>query len=200
MEEFHYFSQVKTGHGRIPKLFLETEMAGYCPGLWLVLEHTSPSNVDMVCLGYKYNRTKILTFVMTKGCGSTSPGPPYRVTYTKENGEKIERDIAHLQVVTDYFHSAGAIDHHNHTRQGTLALEDKWVTRCGYNRIFTTFVGITATDSWLLWQYNVKQELRGKKGKEKHPNFNVGMPEFAERLTASILEQHSCGALEKCHN
>ncbi len=128
LEGFHYFGQVKTGHGRIPKLFLETEMAGYCPGLWLVLEHTSPLNVDMVCIGYKYNKSKILTFIMTNGCGSTTPGPPYTVTYTKENGEKIQRDIACPNVITDHFHAAGAIDHHNHTRQGTLALEEKWVT------------------------------------------------------------------------
>ncbi len=166
LEGFHYFGQVKMGHGRAPKLFLKTEMAGYCPVSWIVLKHTSPSNVEMVCIGYKYNRTKILTFIMMKGCGSTTSGPPYTVMYTQENGEKIQCDIARPEVVTDYFHATGSINHHNHTRQGTLALEEKWVTGCEYHRIFATFMGITATDSWLLWCYNVLQQLEGKRQRE----------------------------------
>ena len=197
LDGFHYFGQVKTGHSHIPKLFLEREMAGFCPGSWLVLFHTSPSNVEMTCIGYKYNRTKILTFVMTKGCGNTAPGDPYQVTFTKENGEKIERDIARPKVVTNYFRAAGAVDHHNHSRQGTLGLEEKWVTQCGYFRIFTTIAGITTTDAWLAWRYEMDRKLSGQRGKERHPDWNVGMPEFAERLCFSIFERHSQEALKK---
>ncbi len=197
LDGFHYFSWVKTGHSRIPKLFLEQEMAGYCPGSWLVLLHTSPSNVEMTCLGYKYNRSKILTFVMTKGCGNTTPGDPYHVTFTKKNGERIERDIAGPEVVTNYFCAAGGIDHHNHSRQGTLGLEEKWVTQCGYFHIFTTMVGIIATDSWLSWRYEMEWQATGQRGKDKNPDWNIGMPEFAERLTFSILERHSQEALLK---
>ncbi len=79
MEGFHYFGTVKTGHSRIPKAFLEEEMAGFCPGSWVVLEHTSDSGVPMICIGYKYNRKRVLTFIMSKGCGGTQPGPPYHV-------------------------------------------------------------------------------------------------------------------------
>ncbi len=186
LDGYHYFGQVKTGHSRIPKLFLEQEMAGYCPGSWLVLSHTSPANVEMI--GYKYNRLKILTFMMTKGCGNTGPGEPYHVTFTKENGEKVEPDIARPEVVTNYFRAAGGIDHHNHSRQGTLGLEDKWVTQCGYFQIYTTMVGITATDAWLSWQYDMEQRTAGHRAKDRHPDLNISMPEFAEHLTSSILE------------
>ncbi len=197
LDGFHYFGQVKTGHSRIPKTFLEEEMAGFCPGSWVVLEHLSPSGMPMVCIGYKYNQKRVLTFIMSKGCGGTYPGPPYRVTWTKENGEKIVQNIARPNVVTDYFHAAGAIDHHNHSRQGTLQLEEKWVTQCGYFCIFTTFVGMNITDAWMVWRYYIQRYLKDKPNKEKHPDWNVGMPEFAERLAFNILEKHSQEALLK---
>ncbi len=99
--------------------------------------------------------------------------------------------------MTDYFRAAGAIDQHNHQRQGTLNLEEKWVTHCGYFWIFTTFVGMNVTDSYLTWRYFKQRDLQDKPNKEKHPDWNVSMPEFAERLASSILERHSQEALQK---
>ncbi len=84
---FHYFGQVKTGYAKIPKDFLEREMEFYCPGSWLVLEHVSESGVPMVCLGYKYLRSKVNTYLMSNGCGNTYPVPVYRMTYVTKNGE-----------------------------------------------------------------------------------------------------------------
>ena len=55
---YNYVGQVKMGHRKIPKEFLEEEMEAFCPGASLVLEHKSKSGVEMVCIGYKYNRKR----------------------------------------------------------------------------------------------------------------------------------------------
>ncbi len=168
---------MKTGHHKIPKEFLEEEMAPFCPGSWIVLEHTSPSGTPMICIGYKYNRKRVLTFLMTKGCGNTTPGKGYETSYIREDGERVNKTIDRPDVISRYFQAAGLIDQHNHNRQGTLQLEDKWVTQCGYYRIFTTFVGIVATDSWLSYRYFLDEQERLKcehGGNHKKPSLEFG--------------------------
>ena len=126
-------------------------MAAFCPGSSLLLEHKTESGVDMLCMGYKYNRKRVLTFLMTKGCANTTPGKPYHTEYLSDDGTRTTKDIDRPEVLTLYFEAAGMIDQHNHNRQGTLGLEDKWNTRCGYFRIFTSITGIGVTDSWLSY-------------------------------------------------
>ena len=70
--------QVKTAHSRCPKEFLENEMKDMPGGTWITMEgRAEKEEVDLVCVGYKYNKSKVLVFVTSKGAGSTAPGEPY---------------------------------------------------------------------------------------------------------------------------
>ena len=51
-------------------------------------------------------------------------------------------------MVSNYFKDSDAVDNHNKSRQGDLALEEHWRTIDCWFKIATTFIGITATDTW----------------------------------------------------
>ncbi len=195
---FHFFGQVKTGHAKIPKDFLEQEMEYYCPGSWLVLEHVSPSGVEMVCLGYKYSPVKVNTYLMTKGCGNTAPGPTYQTAYTKKDGEKIHHNVGCPEVITNYYAATGVIDHHNHTRQGTLGLEKHWPSHCGWFRIWTIMVGIVVTDGWLGLRHYADQFPKDSV-KNCHQHWNMTVQDFAELVAASILRHNSKVQFDATH-
>ena len=50
-------------------------------GTSIVLKGTTPSGVDLVAIGYKYNSRTILCFVATENAGSTLPGTPYKARF-----------------------------------------------------------------------------------------------------------------------
>ena len=51
-------------------------MAGWPGGSYIVLE-SNIRDVDLLAIGYKYNKSDILYFVATKEAGHTQPGFPY---------------------------------------------------------------------------------------------------------------------------
>ena len=66
---------IKTNTTFYPKEEIQTKMKGWPSGSYLVLECKAPeTGVDLVALGYKYNASKVLTFITTKNAGSTTPG------------------------------------------------------------------------------------------------------------------------------
>jgi len=78
----HACMMVKTAYSRSPKKFLEETMKDFPGGTWITMEgKPEKEEVESVCVGYKYNKKKVLTFVMTKGAGSTRPGEPYQARY-----------------------------------------------------------------------------------------------------------------------
>ena len=163
-------------------------MEPYCPGSWLVLEHKSTKDVPMICIGYKYSRSKVSTFLMTRGCGNTTSGRLYRMHCVREDGFRYHKDVGRPEVVTNYYNACGVIDHHNHSHQGTLALEEKWPTRDGWNRIFVTMCGLVLTDSWLGFKHFLGSQF-GKRN--KHPLWNITVCEFSELVASKILSRHS---------
>ena len=44
-------------------------------GTWITLEG-KPKKIDIVMVGYKYNKSKALIFVMTRGSALTAKGEP----------------------------------------------------------------------------------------------------------------------------
>ena len=163
-------------------------MAPYCPGSGIVLQHKSSSGVPMICIGYKYSWSKFSTFLMTQGCSDTTPWRLYRMNCIREDGVRYHKDIGRPDVVTKYYDACGVIDHHNHSRQGTLALEEKWPTKDGWNRIFTTMCGIVLTDSWLSWKHFLGPQF-GRQ--DRHPMWNIGVCKFGEIVASKILSNHS---------
>ena len=68
---------VKTNSGWFPKDEIEEKMEKWPCGSTLVMECKTPeTGVELVALGYKYNKKSVLTFIMTKNAGSTALGNP----------------------------------------------------------------------------------------------------------------------------
>ena len=112
----HLICVVKTVHNRYPKTFLETTMEKWPPGLDLVLQ-TNIDGVDLVAMGYKYSKKKVLCFLYTKGAGSMLPGDPYVAKWKDPNGNMMARYVQRPKVVSLYFKHSNRIDTHNQSRQ-----------------------------------------------------------------------------------
>ena len=149
----HAILNVKTNHSRIPKKFLEDTMKDFPGGTWITLEgRAEKEEVDLICIGYKYNKKKVLTFICTKGAGSTKGGEPYEAKFPDKFGNVCVRYIARPECVTTYFKFSNCVDLHNQARQYDLALEKKWITHNGYFRLYTTMVGWIVTDLWKVYK------------------------------------------------
>ena len=82
----HYIGVVKTSHSGYSKAFLEDQMKSYPAGSHLVLETRTKEEIDLIAIGYKYNKKKIMLFICTKGCGHTECGEPYIARWKDRNG------------------------------------------------------------------------------------------------------------------
>jgi len=147
----HACFMVKTGHTKSPKKFLENKMKDYPGGTWITMRATV-DEVDLVSIGYKYNKKKLLTFVMTKGAGSTRPGEPYVARFPDSFGNVCIRHIARPAVISHFFDASNKVDLHNQSRQFSLRLEKKWVTTNPYFRLYQTMTGMVVTDAWKLFR------------------------------------------------
>lgn len=68
----HCIMVIETAFRRSPKKYRESNMLDYPGGTRIVLEgKTHHKNADLLGIGYKYHCTKVLTFVATRGAGST---------------------------------------------------------------------------------------------------------------------------------
>ena len=146
--EHHAFMMVKTAHARSPKNWLEEKMKDYPGGTWIVLEGTAEKGVPLMAIGYKYNKKKVLTFVGTRGAGSTNQGEPYEARFPDKYGNVCVRHVARPSIVSHYFNYSNCVDVHNQGRQFDLALEKKWVTMNPYFRLWVTILGMTVVDTW----------------------------------------------------
>lgn len=116
---------IKTCHGGTPKRFIEDKMSNWPAGSTLALQATV-RGVDLVCLGYKYSKTKILTFLFNKGAGSLKPGDPYIARWKDKHMNTVSKLVPRPKVVSTYFKDCNKIDSHNQSRQSDLALEKAW--------------------------------------------------------------------------
>ena len=72
---------VKTYHARCPEACIEEKTRNFPGGTWIVLEERTKKEVDLLPIGYKYNKSTILTFVVTKGAGSTAARKLYEALF-----------------------------------------------------------------------------------------------------------------------
>ena len=149
-------ASVKSNSGWFPKKEIVTKMKDWPSGAYLVLKCKSPKyGVDLVALGYKYNSSKVLTFVMTKDAGCTNPGDKkYHARFPDKYGNVHERLMQRPEILSQYFDVSDIIDSHNHLRQFRLGLESHWITRNPWFRISTSLFGMTITDVHRASQYH----------------------------------------------
>lgn len=171
----HGVFMVKTSHSRTPKKFLEENMKDFPGGTWVTLTgKTEHEGVELVCIGYKYNKKSVLTFISTRGAGSTKEGEPYEARFPDKFGNMCVRHVARPEVVSNYFKFSNVVDLHNQARQFDLALEKKWVTHNGYFRLYSTLVGMTVTDVWKL--HKISGNSR-----------DISISHFADELAADMI-------------
>ena len=149
MQSGHHCTMIiKTAHVRSPKKWLDETMKDMPGGTWIVLEGTTEElNRKLVCIGYKYNKKTVLTFILTRGAGSSEPGDPYEARFPDKYGNLCVRHVARPQVIANYFKYSNKVDVHNQVRQFDIGLEKKWITPNPYFRLYTSQVRMNLTDS-----------------------------------------------------
>ena len=184
---FHYVGQVKTTHKHFPKTWLEEKMKDMGAGTWLCLRAVTPGdNVPLIAVGYKYNKKKVLHFIMTEGAGSTHGGVPYLCQFRNKNGTVVKKKIPRPDFISKYFACANTVDVHNQIRQGTIKLEKRWITHDGYFRLWTTILGIIGTDMYLGYKHavNIANYDRGR----KHKDYHLGVRDFLARVAYDLIK------------
>jgi hypothetical protein len=171
---------VKTSHSLFPKTQLEEKLKHWPGGTYLVMKATTSAGVDLLAIGYKYNSTKVLTFVATRDAGSTLPGTPYRARFVDDYQNSLSRPVQRPEVISTYFAKSNAVDKHNQARQSELKLEKHWKTKNVWFRLATTMIGITVTDAWKAYKFAIK----GIKEKE------ISVCEFADRLAYELVNNN----------
>ena len=100
----------------------------------------------------------VLTFIGTWNVGTTIPGKPYVARFPDEHGNLKCKDIPQPDVVSKYFKDSDAVDNHNKSQQGDLALEEHWRTVDCWLKLVVTYIGITVTDTWNSVRHHCSDE------------------------------------------
>jgi hypothetical protein len=181
---------VKTSHARYPKKFIEETMLDWPAGSHLVLGATV-NGVELLAIGYKYNKRKVMCFLSTKSSGHTKPGKSYEAKWKDENGNSRSRLVPRPFVVSEYFNNCNKIDLHNQSRQHDLKLEKMWVTEDGYFRLVTTLIGIGITDCWKGYRFHLKENHRHKKQSLRDFNAILAKDLLENSFTKSLESEQS---------
>ena len=74
--------------------------------------------MELICIGYKYNTKKVLTFVLTKGAGYTESGIPYEAEFNDYYGNIHIRYVGRPKVISTCFKQSIIVDVLNQARPG----------------------------------------------------------------------------------
>jgi hypothetical protein len=128
----------------------------------LVVTHPTAHGVapiNLMAVAWNDNKRKLLIATT----GSTALGPPalkhrYRAP-TAADGPDVgpciifTKEVPRPLVVKTYFDNANAVDVHNHFRQGGIHMEQAWQTQTWWHRVFSTLLGMWATDAFLAFRH-----------------------------------------------
>ena len=113
----------------------------------------------LIDIGYRYNSQKFLSFVSTVRAGSTMLGIPYLFMYPDQFSNFSIRNVARPHLMSKFFGQDNEIDSHNKPRHLNLAMENFWVTQCGWLRLCTTVVmDMKINNCWKLFRYGISRD------------------------------------------
>jgi hypothetical protein len=69
--------------------------------------------VRLIAVGYKYNKKRVLHFIMTENVGSTGPGNPYEMKFADQHGNVCIREVSQPEVISEFFDDCNCVDVHN---------------------------------------------------------------------------------------
>ena len=117
-----FIGVIKIGHALFPKQFLQ-ETLGPLPSSSRLVLTATVDDVNLVAIGYKYNRRKVLFFIATSGVADIKNGDPYVQRWADEHGNLCTRDVPRPALISRYFKDSPKVDNHNQARQHDLGLE-----------------------------------------------------------------------------
>lgn len=79
--------------------------------------------------------------------------------------KKYKKTGPRNNIVFKFHEYFGAVDIHNHLRQGSLAFERNWKTKKFSHRFFMTLLGICITNAFRMYEMEYKESGRPLKGK-----------------------------------
>ena len=131
----------------------------YFPGgTWILIKgKTEELGQNLVCIGYKYNKKTVPTFLSTRGAGSSEADDPYAARFPDKYGNLGVRHVARPKFISNYFKYSNKVDVHTQVRQFDIALEKKWVILFPYLRLYTTLLGTNLTDFWKRFKRHHKE-------------------------------------------
>ena len=97
-----------------------------------------PGERPMIPIGYKCSSRNILSFFATARAGITTLGITYLSNYPEKKINFLIFPIACLHIIYIYFCLVHEVDSHINSWQSDLALENFWVTQCGWIQLCTT--------------------------------------------------------------
>jgi hypothetical protein len=164
--DLHFMGCVKTAHTGFCKGFLQ-EWAASTPRpdrgshLCCVSPYVENGrNQQMLAVGWLDKKLK--TFVSSRGTtleGTPSKRPRHKIVVNEAGqlvSSRIVKEVKRPRVVEDLYKYFSAIDVHNHYRQGSLRIEDNWKTKTWTTRVFSTIIGMIATNAYLAYRYEHK--------------------------------------------
>ena len=162
---------IKTAHRLYPiAYFRQWHKAGWTRefrrpiGSWIVLQaRFQPDGVTL----YPYPITALCWHdikpkMLVSNVGTTIRHPAdYERPRTRRvvvNGipttERYSKKVQRPRLIEMFYRHFGAIDRHDAHRQGQLNLEDAWLTKTWWHRLFATIVGIIFTDSFFAYRWH----------------------------------------------
>ena len=171
-----FVGNVKTAHRKFPKTVLQSECKDVTRGDSVVKEAVI-DGVKVFGVGWKCGKhSTVMTIVST--CGTNLPGSDSTCAQQDRWGNNTSVTFPRPDVVELYQTAAPAVDLHNRIRQGTIALEKRWVTQRWDLRIVTTIFGIVLTDSYLAMQSSVPSTFK-----------DMGVLDFVDVFTKELLDR-----------
>jgi deoxyribodipyrimidine photolyase len=115
---------------------------------------TKVEGVDLVAMGYTYNKRKVIYFTATAGAANTFDGDdPYMQLWVDEIGNICVRAVRRPTLASEYFSQSPGVDNHNQSRQHALALEVLLQSHKCCFRLLTAFMGIHMVDCCKLFLF-----------------------------------------------
>ena len=164
----YFMGAIKTAHSFFPASYLlklplvQQASRGTC--YTLQSSYKSRDGQDRVLLATAWNDKKTKLIVST--CGTTSAATPSSrsrssvymdsdsgLLETKKNKKVVPRN----NIVFKFHEYFGAVDIHNHLRQGSLGFERHWKTKKFSHRFFMTLLGICITNAFRMYEMEYRE-------------------------------------------
>lgn len=134
------------------KGFPMQELRQRCPearGMHVFATTTGFDNTNIIAMAWQDK--KCHTFIGS--CGTTLGGEDARKRRYDQNGRRFHKFVKRPQLVEEYHNGSGAIDAHNHARQGGIQVEKVWKSKYWHNRIYGSLIGIIETNAFFAYKF-----------------------------------------------